>query len=631
MQWRVSIASDLACDTGVGIVEKAVPVRIGAPLACLEAGMGTRLMRAWERPFCGSLRAADIGRRVELVGWVRRRRNLGGIVFVDLRDREGWVQVLLRDALREAGEKLSSEDVIRVVGTVAARTPETVNRDMATGEIEVVAEDVELLTAAEVPPFVVEDRVNASEELRLKYRYLDLRRPEMTGALLLRDRITFEVRRYCHDLAFVEVETPILTRSTPEGARDYLVPSRVSRGNFYALPQSPQLFKQLLQVAGLGRYLQIARCFRDEDLRSDRQPEFTQVDVEASFIEEEDIYTLVEGLFARIFPLVGITPPATFPRLTYAQALERFGSDRPDMRFAMELVDLGDAARACAFEPLRRAAGSGRVKGLVIPGGASFSRKQLDELSELVKPYGAPGVVWFRQGLDGYASPARKALGDDGVAAFLAAGGAGTDDLLVAVGGPPKVVFAALGELRVELARRLKLVPEGEHSFLWVTDFPLLEWDEETRRFYASHHPFTSPKPEDVAKLESDPGAVRARAYDVVLDGVELGGGSIRIHDPALQRRVFTALGIGEEEARHKFGFLLEAFRFGAPPHGGIALGLDRLVMLMAGRDSIRDVIAFPKTTAGNCLLTDAPNTVDAAQLAELGLALRGQGREPQR
>jgi aspartyl-tRNA synthetase len=584
--------------------------------------MGATLMRAWERPFCGSLRAADVGRRVELVGWVRRRRNLGGIVFVDLRDREGWVQVLLRDELREAGEKLSQEDVVRVVGTVAARSAETVNAEMPTGEIEVEAETVELLTAAETPPFVVEDRVNASEELRLRYRYLDLRRPEMMATVLLRDRIVYAIREYFHKMAFVEVETPILTRSTPEGARDFLVPSRLSRGTFYALPQSPQLFKQLLQVAGLGRYIQIARCFRDEALRAERQLEFTQVDVEASFVEEEDIYTLIEGLFAHVFPIVGITPPATFPRMTFDDAMERFGTDRPDTRFGMELVDLREAAKACAFEGLRKAAESGRVKGLVVPGGAAFSRKQLDELSDLVKPYGAPGVVWFRRTAEGYGSPAKKALGDQGIAAFLQAGGAGEGDLLVAVGGTAKVVVAALGALRVELARRLDVVPKDAHAFLWVTDFPLLEWDEETRRFYASHHPFTSPRPEDVDKLESDPGSVRARAYDVVMDGVELGGGSIRIHDPALQRKVFSALGIDEAQARHKFGFLLEAFRYGAPPHGGIALGLDRTVMLMAGRDSIRDVIAFPKTTAGNCLLTEAPNTVDAEQLRELHIAL---------
>jgi aspartyl-tRNA synthetase len=584
--------------------------------------MGATLMRAWERPFCGSLRAADVGRRVELVGWVRRRRNLGGIVFVDLRDREGWVQVLLREELREAGEKLSQEDVVRVVGTVAARSPETVNREMPTGEVEVEAEAVELLTAAETPPFVVEDRVNASEELRLRYRYLDLRRPEMMATVLLRDRIVYAVREHFHRMAFVEVETPILTRSTPEGARDFLVPSRLSRGTFYALPQSPQLFKQLLQVAGLGRYVQIARCFRDEALRAERQLEFTQVDVEASFVEEEDIFNLIEGLFGHVFPLVGITPPATFPRMTFDEAMERFGSDRPDTRFGMELVDLGDTAKACAFEGLRKAAQTGRVKGLVVPGGGSFSRKQLDELSDLVKPFGAPGVVWFRKTTEGYGSPAKKALGEEGIAAFLQAGGAGEGDLLVAVGGTAKVVFAALGALRAELARRLGVIPKDAHAFLWVTDFPLLEWDEETGRFYASHHPFTSPRPEDVDSLASDPGAVRARAYDIVMDGVELGGGSIRIHDPALQRKVFSALGIDEAQARHKFGFLLEAFRYGAPPHGGIALGLDRLVMLMAGRDSIRDVIAFPKTTAGNCLLTEAPNTVDAEQLRELHIAL---------
>ena len=585
--------------------------------------MGATLMGAWERPFCGSLRAADVGRRVELVGWVRRRRNLGGIVFVDLRDREGWVQILLRDELREAGEKLSQEDVVRVVGTVSPRSAETVNAEMPTGEIEVLAEVVELLTAAETPPFVVEDRVNASEELRLRYRYLDLRRPEMMATMVLRDRITFAIREYFHKMAFVEVETPILTRSTPEGARDFLVPSRLSRGTFYALPQSPQLFKQLLQVAGLGRYIQIARCFRDEALRAERQLEFTQVDVEASFVEEQDIFALIEGLFAHVFPIVGITPPASFPRMTFDEAVERFGSDKPDTRFGMELVELGEVAKACAFEGLRKATDSGRVKGLVVPGGASFSRKQLDELSEAVKPYGAPGVVWFRRTADGYGSPAKKALGDEGIAAFLRAARAGEGDLLVAVGGAPKVVFASLGALRVELGRRLELIPRGTHAFLWVTEFPLLEWDEETKRYYASHHPFTSPKAEDVDKLESDPGAVRARAYDVVMDGVELGGGSMRIHDPALQRRAFSALGIDEAQAKHKFGFLLEAFRYGAPPHGGIALGLDRMVMLMAGRDSIRDVIAFPKTTAGNCLLTEAPNTVDPEQLAELGLSVR--------
>ncbi|HNX48647.1 MAG TPA: aspartate--tRNA ligase [Thermoanaerobaculaceae bacterium] len=580
-------------------------------------------MRAFERPFCGSLRAGDIGKRVELVGWVRRRRDLGGLVFVDLRDREGWVQVLFADSLRTEAEKLSGEDVIRVVGTVAARTGGNVNPDMPTGEIEVAAEKLELLRASETPPFQVEDRVNASEELRLRHRVLDLRRPEMMRNLQLRHRVTFEIRQHFHEHGFIDVETPILTRSTPEGARDFLVPSRLAPGNFYALPQSPQLFKQLLQVAGIGRYMQIARCFRDEDLRADRQPEFTQVDVEASFIEEEDLYALIEGLFARIFPLAGIQPPATFPRLTYQDAMERYGSDRPDLRFGLELCELGPVAAACAFDPFKQAASTGRVKGLVIPDGAAFSRKGLDELSELVKPFGAPGVVWMRRTAEGTGSPVKKILGDEGVGAFLEAAGVAPADLLVVVGGAPKVVFASLGALRVEMAKRLGLVKPGEHAFGWVTDFPLFEWDDETARWYATHHAFTSPNPADVPLLESDPGRVRARAYDVIMDGVELGGGSIRIHDADLQRQVFRVMGIDEETARRKFGFLLEAFRFGAPPHGGIALGLDRLIMLMAGRDSIRDVIAFPKTTAGNCLLTDAPNVVDASQLDELKLSLR--------
>jgi aspartyl-tRNA synthetase len=571
--------------------------------------MAGRKTTAWQRPFCGSLRAKDVGSKVELVGWVRRRRNLGGIVFVDLRDREGWVQVTFDETVSTLASKLSMEDVVRLEGTVVARPAEMVNPEMPTGEVEVLASELEILTSAETPPFVIEDTVNASEELRLKHRYLDLRRPMMMANLMLRHRVTFEVRRYFDEMEFVEVETPILTRSTPEGARDFLVPSRVAPGHFYALPQSPQLFKQLMQVAGLGRYLQIARCFRDEDLRADRQYEFTQIDLEASFVEEEDIYTLIEGLFARIFPLVDIQPPAQFPRLAWNEAIERYGSDRPDLRFGLELVELGEVARGCTFEVLARAAVEGRVKGLVLPGAASFSRKQLDELSELVKPYGAPGALWFRKTAEGYGSPAKKALGDDGIAAFLHAAGSGDNDLLVVVGGKPKIVFAALGALRNEMARRLDLIPEKAHAFLWVTEFPMFEWDEETSRFYASHHP----------------GAVRARAYDVIMDGVELGGGSIRIHDRAIQQRVFRALSLSDEQARHKFGFLLEAFRYGAPPHGGIAIGLDRLVMLMAGRDSIRDVIAFPKTTAGNCLLTDAPNTVDAEQLAELRLAIRSE------
>jgi len=444
----------------------------------------------------------------------------------------------------------------------------------------------------------------------------------MTANLVLRHQVVAATRRYFDDMDFVEVETPILTRSTPEGARDFLVPSRIHKSSLYALPQSPQLFKQLLQVAGLGRYMQITRCFRDEDLRADRQPEFTQVDVEASFVTEEDIYTLVEGLFARIFPLVGIEPPATFPRLSYDEALERFGSDRPDTRFGLELQELGPLCEGCGFRVLEEAAADGRVKGLVLPGGASLSRKQLDALSEFVKPYGAAGVLWFKRTADGVASPAKKALGDDGVLRFLDAVGAKEGDLLLAVGGLDSTVFAALGALRIHLAHGHGLIPEGRHDFLWVTDFPLLEWNSGEDRFYAMHHPFTAPVEDDAGLLEDDPGAARARAYDVVMDGVELGGGSIRIHDPKVQRRMFAALGIDEAEAEARFGFLLEAFRYGVPPHGGIALGLDRMVMLMAGRDSIRDVIAFPKTTSATCLMTRAPSAVDAHQLAELGLNL---------
>jgi aspartyl-tRNA synthetase len=560
---------------------------------------------------------------VEVVGWVRRRRDLGGLVFVDLRDRSGLLQLVFEESMVSEGEGLSSEDVIRVRGTVRERAEGQTNPELASGAIEVEVEELDVLTAAETPPFVVEDRVNASEELRLTYRYLDLRRPEMTANLVLRHQVVAAIRRYFDDMDFIEVETPILTRSTPEGARDFLVPSRVHKSSFYALPQSPQLFKQLLQVAGLGRYMQITRCFRDEDLRADRQPEFTQVDVEASFVTEEDIYTLVEGLFARIFPLVGIEPPATFPRLPYDEAMERFGSDRPDTRFGLELQELGPVCEGCGFRVLEEAADEGRVKGLMLPGGASLSRKQLDVLSEFVKPYGAAGVLWFKRTAEGVASPAKKALGDDGVMRFLDAVGAEEGDLLLALGGPESTVFAALGALRVHLANEHDLIPEGRHDFLWVTDFPLLEWDAGEDRFYAMHHPFTAPAENDAGLLENDPGAARARAYDVIMDGVELGGGSIRIHDPKIQRQMFAALGIDEAEAEARFGFLLEAFRYGVPPHGGIALGLDRMLMLMAGRDSIRDVIAFPKTTSATCLMTRAPSAVDARQLGELGLTTR--------
>jgi aspartyl-tRNA synthetase len=575
---------------------------------------------AWKRPWCGRLNRSNLGETIEVVGWIRRCRSLGGLVFADMRDRTGILQLVFEDELVATGEGLSSEDVVRVTGVVRERAEGQSNPDLATGEIEVKVTALEILTEAETPPFVVEDGTNASEELRLTYRYLDLRRPEMAANLVLRHQVVAETRRYFDEMEFVEVETPILTRSTPEGARDFLVPSRLHKGEHYALPQSPQLFKQLLQVAGLGRYLQIARCFRDEDLRADRQLEFTQIDLEASFIVEEDIYTLIEGLFSRIFPIAGINPPETYPRMTYHEAMERFGSDRPDTRFGLELVELAPLCEGCGFHVLERAAATGRVKGLMLPGGASLSRKQLDGLGEYVKPYGAAGVLWCKRTADGVASPAKKALGEAGVERLLDAAGAGDGDLLLIIGAVERVTFAALGALRLHLAREHGLIPAERHDFLWVTRFPLLEWDEDDQRFYAMHHPFTAPLDEDLGYLGSDPGRVRARAYDVVMDGVELGGGSIRIHRPDLQQQMFTALGIDEDEARARFGFLLEAFRYGVPPHGGLALGLDRVIALMAGRDSIRDVIAFPKTTSGSCLMTAAPAPVDQAQLQELGI-----------
>jgi len=580
---------------------------------------------AWKRPWCGRLRIEDVGRQVELAGWVRRRRDLGGLVFADLRDRSGLVQLVFESEMLAAGEELSQQDVVLVRGTVRPRAEGQANAELPTGEVEVRVDTLEVLSKAQTPPFSIEDDTNASEELRLTHRPLDLRRPVMLENLMLRHRVVAEARRFFDEMEFVEVETPILTRSTPEGARDFLVPSRLHKGAFYALPQSPQLFKQLLQVAGIGRYVQIARCFRDEDLRADRQPEFTQIDVEASFITEEDIYTLIEGLFAQLFPIVGIQPPPTFPRMSYAEAMERFGSDRPDTRFGLELEELGSLCEGCGFHVLEAAAAQGRVKGIVLPGGAALSRKQLDGLAGIVRPHGAAGLLWIKRTAEGVASPAKKALGEEGCLRFLNAAGANEGDILLMVGAAEKVVLAALGTLRLHLASVHGLIPEGRHDFLWVTDFPLLEWNEEDRRFYAMHHPFTSPRPGDVDKLEDEPGAVRARAYDVVMDGVELGGGSIRIHDPAVQRRMFAALGIGEEEAQARFGFLLEAFRYGVPPHGGIALGLDRMIMLMAARDSIRDVIAFPKTTSASCLLTEAPSTVDPAQLRELGIVSGGK------
>jgi aspartyl-tRNA synthetase len=578
----------------------------------------------------GTLRTQHVGQTVTLNGWVQKHRDFGELVFIDLRDRTGICQVVIdrergvSPELVAVAKELRSEFVVRITGNVVERADAQKNPKLPTGDIEVVPTAIEILNRADTPPFPIDDEVDAAEELRLQYRYLDLRRPTLTRNLMLRHKMIFATRNYFDRLGFLEVETPILTKSTPEGARDYLVPSRVHKGQFYALPQSPQIFKQLCMVAGLERYFQIARCFRDEDLRRDRQPEFTQIDVEASFIDEEFIYSMIEGLFAEIFPVANIPVTTPFPRMKWQEAMDRFGIDRPDTRFGMELNDITEAAQQLAFEPFRAAQ---TVRAIVVPGGASFSRKRLDDLAEDAKKMKASGLVWIK--FDAQRGSSIKKFLDEGAHDALRAKlGANENDLALVVVGKNTVVWDVLSTLRLKIAKEEKLIPEETWNFLWVTDFPLYEWDDESQRYFARHHPFTSPAMEHFDLLESDPGAVLARAYDVVLNGLELGGGSIRINQPELQRRMFRALGITDEDARARFGFLIEAFRYGAPPHGGIALGVDRMAMLMSRSESLRDVIAFPKTARAQDLMCEAPSAVDERQLDELGIARRVKGEE---
>ncbi|HCU7204553.1 TPA: aspartate--tRNA ligase [Staphylococcus aureus] len=581
--------------------------------------------------YCGLVTEAFLGQEITLKGWVNNRRDLGGLIFVDLRDREGIVQVVFNPAFSEEALKIAetvrSEYVVEVQGTVTKRDPETVNPKIKTGQVEVQVTNIKVINKSETPPFSInEENVNVDENIRLKYRYLDLRRQELAQTFKMRHQITRSIRQYLDDEGFFDIETPVLTKSTPEGARDYLVPSRVHDGEFYALPQSPQLFKQLLMISGFDKYYQIVKCFRDEDLRADRQPEFTQVDIEMSFVDQEDVMQMGEEMLKKVVKEVkGVEINGAFPRMTYKEAMRRYGSDKPDTRFEMELIDVSQLGRDMDFKVFKDTVeNDGEIKAIVAKGAAEqYTRKDMDALTEFVNIYGAKGLAWVKVVEDGLTGPIGRFFETENVETLLTLTGAEAGDLVMFVADKPNVVAQSLGALRVKFAKELGLIDETKLNFLWVTDWPLLEYDEDAKRYVAAHHPFTSPKEADIAKLGTAPEEAEANAYDIVLNGYELGGGSIRIHDGELQEKMFEVLGFTKEQAQEQFGFLLDAFKYGAPPHGGIALGLDRLVMLLTNRTNLRDTIAFPKTASATCLLTNAPGEVSDKQLEELSLRIR--------
>lgn len=581
--------------------------------------------------YCGLVTEEFLNEKVTLKGWVHNRRDLGGLIFVDLRDREGIVQIVFNPDFSEealqVAETVRSEYVVEVQGVVTKRDAETINPKIKTGQVEVQVSNIEIINKSETPPFSInEENVNVDENIRLKYRYLDLRRQELAQTFKMRHQTTRSIRQYLDNNGFFDIETPVLTKSTPEGARDYLVPSRVHEGEFYALPQSPQLFKQLLMISGFDKYYQIVKCFRDEDLRADRQPEFTQVDIEMSFVDQEDIIAMGEDMLRKVVKDVkGIDVSGPFPRMTYAEAMDRYGSDKPDTRFGMELINVSQLGKEMNFKVFKDTVdNNGEIKAIVAKDAADkYTRKDMDALTEFVNIYGAKGLAWIKVVDDGLSGPIARFFEDANVETLKQLTEAKPGDLVMFVADKPNVVAQSLGALRIKLAKELGLIDESKLNFLWVTDWPLLEYDEDAKRYVAAHHPFTSPKREDIEKLDTEPENVQANAYDIVLNGYELGGGSIRIHDGELQQKMFEVLGFTNEQAQEQFGFLLDAFKYGAPPHGGIALGLDRLVMLLTNRTNLRDTIAFPKTASATCLLTDAPGEVSDKQLQELSLRIR--------